>query len=315
MEIFENKKILITGGFGFIGSHLVKRLLPSHLEMHIITMPDTNKSRLLDEQTQVVAYEADISDTKAVVPIIKSIDPDYVFHLAGYGINSADADYQKAINTNIMGSVNILNALKSTNCKKFINMGTCSEYGNSDSNEGSPPAPINIYGSTKAAATLILHQTAQENDIKIVTLRPFGVFGEGEEPHKIFSYVIINLLKGNDVLLTQCEQYRDYCYVENIIDAMLLACEKSTIENEIFNVASGNSQPLRYYIELIYKMTGSHSKLIYGGMPYRKNELLNPTADIHKIKSLLGFWQRFSLEEGLARTIEWYRRNIDKYVF
>ena len=315
MNVFENRRILITGGFGFIGSHLVKRLLKANSEIYIITMPDTNKFRLFDKLDNIVTYEADIGDSLMIGPIIKKINPDYVFHLAGYGVDSAHTDYERATTTNVLGSVNIFKSLFDTDCKKFINMGTCSEYGNSNTSEDSPPAPVNIYGSTKAASTLILHQIAKENNISIATLRPFGVFGEGEEPHKIISYVILNLLKDNDVILTQCEQYRDYCYVENIIDAMLLACEKSNITNEIFNVASGELHPLRYYVDLIYKMIGSNRKLIYGGMPYRKTELWNPKADINKINSMLEWEPKVPLEEGMSRTITWYRSNIDKYVF
>jgi len=304
---------LVTGGFGFIGSHLVKRLLNNGAKVYVMVKPDTNKSRLLEELDRIITYEADISDSFKTSSAIREMNPDYVFHLAGYGINSAHTDYQKAIATNVSGSVNIMNALCQTDCKKFINMGTCSEYGNGETSESGPPAPVNIYGRTKAAATLILHQIAEENNINIVTLRPFGVFGEGEEPHKIFSYVILNLLRGNEVYLTRCEQYRDYCHVENIIDAMLLACCRQDIKNEIFNVASGEARPLHHYIDLIYKIAGSDKKPIYGSIPYRKTELWNPRADINKISSMLHWEIKIPLEKGISQTIEWYRNNIDKF--
>jgi len=313
MNTFNHKRVLITGGFGFIGSHLVKRLLQDNAEIHIIGRSNTNKFRLLDDLDKIIIHETDICDAFAIDPIIREINPDYGFHLAGYGINSAHTDYEKAASTNVLGSVNIMKSLCQTDCKKIINMGTCSEYGNSEACESCPLAPENIYGSTKAAATTILHQIAKENKKDIVTLRPFGVFGEGEEPHKIFSYVIINILRGNDVPLTNCEQYRDYCHVENIVDAMLLACEKTEIINEIFNVASGESHPLHYYIDLIFELMESEKKPLYGHVAYRDTELWNPKTDINKITSMLNWKIKIPLKEGILQTIEWYRNNLNKY--
>jgi len=313
MDAFKNKKILVTGGYGFIGSHLVKKLLQYDAKIYIITMPDTNKFRLLDSLDKIITYETDIGDSLATGSVIRKINPDYVFHLAGYGINSAHTDYERAISTNVLGSANIMKALCETECKKMINMGSCSEYGNSKTDEGALPAPVTIYGSTKAAATLILHQIAKENRISIVTLRPFGVFGEGEEPHKVFSYVILNLLRKNNVALTGCEQYRDYCHVENIIDAMLLVCIRPDIENEIFNIASGESHPLYYYIDLIYKLMGTDTPPIYGTIPYRKAELWNPKTDAGKIKSMLNWNIKVPLEEGILQTIGWYRNNMNMF--
>jgi len=313
MSEFQNKKVLITGGFGFIGSHLVKRLLKEGAEVHIIERANTNRYRLLDDIDKIKTYEMDICDPLTTGSVIMKVNPDYAFHLASYGVDSTHKDYEKAASTNVLGSVNIMKALCETDCRKIINIGTCSEYGNSETSEDSIPAPVNIYGSTKAAATIILHQIAKENKIDIVTLRPFGVFGEGEASHKIFSYVIQNILSGNDVPLTQCEQYRDYCHVENIVDAMLLACEKSLVTNEIYNVASGESHPLYYYIDLIFELAGSKNKPLYGHIPYRNTELWNPKTDIGKIKSMLGWEVKLSLKEGILQTIEWYKSNISKF--
>lgn len=313
MNTFENSKVLITGGFGFIGSHLVKRLMQNGAEIHIITMPNTNKFRLHDNLSEISCYETDICNTIEVNNIIKTIKPDYVFHMASYGINAGHTDPYKATYTNVSGSVNIMTSLCEIGCKKFINIGTCAEYGNGRTDEDMPPAPVNIYGSTKAAATIVLHQIARENGISIVTLRPFGVFGEGEDTHKIFCHVISNVLRERDVPLSQCEQYRDYCYVENIVDAMLLACEREDITNEIFNVASGEAHTLKYFVDLIFEHMETDKKPLYGEIAYRKTELWRPKADITKIKTILNWEVKISLEEGIVRTINWYKNNLHKF--
>lgn len=315
MDEFKDKKILITGGLGFIGSHLVNRMLKEKAKVFIIERKKSNPWRIKSIINKVNIAEADIINSKEIYKVIKNIDPEYVFHLAAYGVDSSKKEYITAINTNVEGTVNILNSLKDTGCKKIINIGTCAEYGDRTElmNEDMRPIPVSIYGSTKACSTILAHQIARENSIDIVTLRPFGIFGEGEAPHKIFCHIILSILQNKDVELTNCEQYRDYCYVENIIDGMLLSAKNSSIKDNIFNIASGNVYPLKYYVDLIFKNINTTKKPLYGAIPYRKNEMWTPKADISKIKSMLHWVPKISVEDGIIKTIDWYRKNKELY--
>jgi len=244
-KFFENKKVLITGGFGFIGSHLCKRLIGQNADVVIISKY-CDTFRLKDYLAEIKSYDLDIADAEGVQKVMDDEKTDYVFHLAAYGVNAKDNDYMQAINTNIIGSINVLNALKKNGCRKFVNMGTSSEYGDQESREDVALKPTNIYGSTKASSTIMLHQIARNSNIDIVTLRPFNIFGEGEEPHKLFCEVITKVLRNEKVELTECTQYRDYTHISNIIDGLLLAAESEVAKNEIFNIASGETYPLRY---------------------------------------------------------------------
>ena len=123
------KRILVTGGFGFIGSHLVKRLLTEGAEVFIIGRHGTQTWRLNEELKNISIYEVDITDSTKVEICIKDICPEIVFHLAAYGVNSAQHEYIKAANINILGTINLLNSLKDNCCKRFINIGSCAEYG------------------------------------------------------------------------------------------------------------------------------------------------------------------------------------------
>lgn len=313
---FYNKKVLITGACGFIGSHLVKRLLSEKAKVFIIMKSTSNPWRIKAELHKVSINYTDIRDEAEVDMCIKAIKPDYVFHLAAYGVDSAQKVYSVAANINIIGIINILNSLKDIGLERFINIGSCAEYGDRMEiiSEDSCLAPVSIYGSTKACATILAHQIANENHINIVTLRPFGIFGESEERHKIFCHVIMSILENKDVNLTLCEQYRDYCYVENIIDGMLMAAESKKVKNEIFNIGSGESHPLSYYIELIFKNIATEKKPNYGAIEYRKNEMWNPRPNISKIQSILNWEPRVALEDGILNTINWFKENKHSYL-
>lgn len=313
---FANKKILITGGGGFIGSHLVKRMLLEGAKIFIIERTDSNLWRIKKESDRLSIYSGDIRHALQVDKYIKSIKPDYVFHLAAYGVDSEKKEYKTAAEINIMGTLNILNSLKDVGCEKFINMGSCAEYGNRKEvmYEEMKPTPVSIYGGTKACSTILAHQIAYENKMSIVTLRPFGIFGEGEERHKVFCYIIMSIIENKEVRLTPCEQCRDYCYIENIIDGLMMAASNKKIKNQIFNIGSGKSYPLKYYVDLIFKNMDTNKKPIYGAIEYRKNEMWDPKPDISKIQKMLKWKPRISLEEGIIKTIDWFKKNKDIYL-
>ncbi|MED0939801.1 NAD(P)-dependent oxidoreductase [Bacillus mobilis] len=313
---FKNKTFLITGGYGFIGSHLVRRLLNLQANIVLLIRTSSNSWRLNDILKNIETYEIDIRDKKQVQDAIKKVNPDYIFHLAAYGVNSAHTDYMHAIEANIIGTCNIIQAAKLVNCKKIIHMGSSSEYGNKMEpiHENMLLTPVDIYGSTKAAATILAHQIASENNINLITLRPFGIFGEAEEPHKIFSYIILQVLQNKDVNLTLCNQLRDYCYIENIIDACILAVENTTVQNDIFNIGSGNIYPLKHYVELLFKHLNTNSRPNYGAISSRTNERWIPEADVHKIKESLSWEPRINIEEGIIKTINWYKNNTHLYL-
>ena len=313
-NFFKDKKVIITGGFGFIGSHLYKRLIQQNANIVIIDRGGSNKFRLKDYLNEIKLYEVDITDAEKLQKIIIEEKPEYVFHLAAYGVNAKDNNYIQAINTNIMGSINVLNALKYSGCEKIINMGTSSEYGNQKSKENKALKPTNIYGSTKASSTIMLHQIARNSEIDIVTLRPFNIFGEGEEPHKLFCEVIIKILQNEKVELTDCTQYRDYTYISNIIDGLLLAAENKSVKNQIFNIASGETHPLKYYVEKIFDISGTANKPFYGFIPQRTDERMRQTVDIKKIRKILNWKPKISLEQGIENTINWYKENLCEYV-
>lgn len=310
-----DKAVLVTGAGGFIGSHVTRRMLRENARVSVLVRENTDLWRLADIVDRISIFKADIRDHIGVEQCIAYSRPDYVFHMAAYGVDSRQKDYRVAAETNILGTINLLNALKDSSCKKLLNIGSCMEYGNKVGviREDAVLEPFNIYGGTKAAATILAHQLARENNLDLITLRAFGIFGENEGSHKFYPNIIISLLRGDTVKLTGCQQYRDYCYIDNLMDALVLAVLNLECRNEVFNVGSGCIHQLKYYVNLVYRHFPNALKPQFGAIPYRADEVWKPHPDVRKIKAMLGWIPKISLQEGLVRTISWYAQNLDKF--
>ncbi|MEH7108866.1 NAD-dependent epimerase/dehydratase family protein [Bacillus sp. JJ1764] len=313
---FNNQRVLITGANGFIGSHVVQRMVQEKALVSVIVRESSDLWRIEELKKDIDIHLVDLRDTLSIDKCVKQIKPDFIFHVGAYGVDSRQKDYHIAASTNIIGTMNLLNSVKDIGCKKFINVGTCMEYGDKTEiiQENSCLKPDSIYGSTKASASIIAHQIAAENNINLVTLRPFGIFGEKEGSHKFFPYIILSILEGKEVNLTPCEQYRDYCYIENIMDGFVLAAKNEDIKNEIFNIGSGEIFKLKHFVDIIYKEVGLKNQPNYGALPYRTNEVWRQQPDTTKIKSLLNWQPKVSLEKGIKRTINWYQANKEKFI-
>ncbi|HEY9061466.1 MAG TPA: SDR family NAD(P)-dependent oxidoreductase [Pseudobacteroides sp.] len=314
-EFFKGKKVLITGASGFIGSHMVQRMAKENANVCALARESSDLWRIEDVIEEIDVRNIDLRDQEALVTYVNQIKPDFIFHFGAYGVDARQKDYHVAVNSNITGTMNLINAVAETGCEKFINTGSCAEYGNKTAiiQERDELCPLSIYGSTKAASVIIAHQIAHEKDIDIITLRSFGVFGENEGSHKFFPNLILSILRNIDINLTLCEQYRDYCYIENIIDGFVLAAKNKTVKNGIFNIGSGVVHKMKVLVDIVFKNLNAQSKPNYGAVPYRENEMWKQQPDIKKIQNVLGWEPQIGLEEGIIRTIDWYKNNLHKY--
>lgn len=315
VNTLNGKRILVTGGGGFIGSHLLPRLLDAGAEVTVAAVSAEPPWRLAAYSGAYLLATADIADKDAISAVFASVQPHAVVHLAAYGVDSAMQDVSDAACINVLGMANVLSAMKASGCRRIVALGSSSEYGNHDGliSEDTPLRPENIYGSTKAAATTIAHQYAPQNDIGIVTLRPFGVYGEAEPPHKLFCHAILKMLRNEDLELTPCKQQRDYCYAGDIAEAIIASLKHESLRNNIFNLGSGETHTLHHYIEALRRIIAPSSQVIYGALAYRTHEIWAPTPDIRRARERLGWQSTHDLQTGLEKTAAWFRENIHHY--
>jgi nucleoside-diphosphate-sugar epimerase len=307
---WQKRRVLVTGATGFIGSHLAKRLVKRGAEVHAFVHSSGSLWRVKEIQERLFLHGIDLCDQASVNSACQEINPEIVYHLAAYGVNYEQQDIKQALDTNVMGTVNLIRGLRGTACKRFIHTSTFAEYGHKDHpiRETDSLEPVGIYASTKAAASLIAPVVAGECGIPLSIIRLFTVYGPFEGEDKFVPYVILSLLDGKAPKLTTCRQVRDYIYVEDVVEAYLNAADISIDEPLTLNIGSGVPITLQDVVRNISKLLYNKSEVLFGAIPHRRNEIWQAYADVTKAREVLGWYARIPLEEGLLRTIDWFRQ-------
>jgi len=309
------RRYLITGGGGFLGSHLVRRLISLGARVSVVNHSTVSPWRLADIKGYFTLHHADVTDVKRLTEAMDAVRPDGIFHLAAYGVDSADQDIRRAIDVNVLGLINVIDAMRHCGCTRLVAMGSGAEYGIHEGpiSEDDPLQPQSVYASSKAAATVVAHPYARRHGVGIVTLRPFGIYGEAEPRHKLFCETILTLLDGNPLNLTPGGQCRDYCHVADITTALVMSMTDSSLTDEVFNVGTGELRSLREYVEHIRALIDPAGEVHFGALPYRRDEVFAPAPDTRHIREKLGWRPLIDLDQGLERTVTWFRANRQLY--
>jgi len=300
--------IFITGGTGFIGSALVKKLVSQKLKIHLIIRPSSSIEKIKDCEKKCIFHSVDLIEKEKLSSIVKKINPDITFHLAAAGVfYGLDSD-QKIFDTNVWGAQSLMNSLEGTKCKKIINTGTCFEY---DGKESSPYSeevqqrPQNWYGISKMTANRVIAMYADRMMINSITLRPFNIYGIGEDETRLISSIIHACLTGKQLRLTSGDQVRDYLYLDDLIEAYEL-CIKYVPKkiNSEFNIGSGNAISLKKLGETIALLCNADSSLLqFGALPYRKNEMMYLVSQPSRAKKELKWEVKNDLKTGIKKLI------------
>ncbi len=311
-----SKRVLITGATGFIGSHLARRLHDEGAEIHILLRKESSTYRIRDIIKSVVLWQGDLTDPRSLHSCIRHAKPQIVFHLATSRNVLRDAALMDVmIDTNVKGTVNLVKSLidEEVAVECFVNTGTCEEYGNAPTpfHEDMREMPVSPYSASKVAATYFCQMVYRTMGLPIVTLRPFLVYGPSQDTDVMFIPSLIDhCLKDKDFPMTTGDQTREFNYIDDVVDAYLLAAQCRNAAGEIINIGNGIEYRLKDVADRIVQITGSSTRLLVGAIPKRSGETEHFFCSDEKAKRLLRWEPKISLDAGLQKTIDWYRNNL-----
>lgn len=298
-------RLLVIGGTGFIGQHVVSRGLRQGWQVTSLGLNSHKVSRLTPGATYIVADLAQANTLRK----LGDNRFDYVVNLGGYINHSLFRSGGRALITaHFNGLLNLLEFLDRTAVKRFVQIGSSDEYGDAPApqHEGLRECAISPYSLAKVAATHFLQMLQRTEGFPAVTLRLFLTYGPGQDEKRFLPQIIKGCLSDIEFPTSNGEQLRDFCYVDDTVNAIYLALNSSLADGEIFNVGSGAPVPIRTLIEKVCLIIG-RGRPQFGEIKYRAGESMALFADTKKIQDRLGWRAEVSLDAGLGRTIEWIR--------
>ena len=309
-------KYLVTGAAGFIGSSLVRALLEGGAEVRGIDNFATGRRENLTEVMGRIDFrEADILDLAAMHDACAGVD--YVLHEAAIpSVPKSVLDPLGSNRANVDGTVNVLVAARDAKVKRVVYAASSSAYGDTPTlpkYEAMPPNPISPYAVAKLASELYMISFWRCYGLETVCLRYFNIFGPRQDPSSPYSGVLakfsMQMLRGEQpTIFGDGETSRDFTYIDNAVSANLLACSAPAAEcaGRVFNCATGRRITLNETFHALQPLTGYNGSVKYG--PERGGDIKHSLADITQAEQHLGYKVLVNFEDGLRRTVEWYKR-------
>ncbi len=305
-------RYLVTGGAGFIGSNTVDELVRrGHSVVVLDDLSSGKEDNLAEIRNKITIIKGSITDIEVVRKAMH--DAEYVLHLAAR--TSVPRSVKDPIETNkinIDGTVNVLVAAKELKVKRVVFAASSSAYGETPTLpkvETMQPQPISPYGVTKFVGELYGQTFGRCYGLENVALRYFNIFGPRQDPGSPYSGVLAKFCTAfledtQPLVFGDGEQTRDFTYVDNAVQANLLACEAPNVSGRVFNVGVGGRVSLNNVLRELGRITGKTLEAKYD--PPRDGDIRDSQADISQAREFLGYEPQVSFEEGLARTFEWY---------
>lgn len=309
-SIITRSPVLITGGAGFIGSNLTRKLLKLGYNPYLLLKESTDIWRLKDILSKVNICKSDLLDKENLTKIVKRINPSVIIHFATYSNYRNQNDFENMVNANIIGTVNLLSVTKNINYDLFINTGSSSEYGFKDipMKEDTVLSPVSFYAATKASTTLLCKVFSKEFDKKIITLRPFSVYGPYEDESRFIPTIMRSIIKKTPIKITTGDQRRDFIYIDDITNIYARVIEqKNKLTNEAINMGTGKEYTNDEVVRTLFKVANQRVKINKGAFPVRIWDNKHWVADTSLIKNLLNWEPKYSLEEGLKYSYIWHK--------
>jgi len=305
-------RVFVTGATGFVGSHMVRRLLMEGADVHILARRNSSLVRIEDIVTKLTVHNGDIMDSQSLVEILAKIQPDRIFHFANAGVyGGVSAESEELHRINVTGLENLLNAARSLDYEAFVNIGSSSEYGpkKMPMKEDDECNPVSAYGFSKLQATKLSQQEAVLYQKPIATFRIFSPYGPHDNPSRLIMQAIGHFSSKTQFRTPHKNAVRDYVYIDDVINALVIASGNlKTHTGEIFNLGSGAEVKVWTVLEQLARILNAEAffeKLV------PSNDIVSPTespcwvADISKLKTTFPWEPTVALEDGLSRVAAW----------
>lgn len=278
----------------------------------MLTHKSGNLWRLRKIIPELDVHTVDLTKIEEIKKTVKQTVPDIVFHLATYGVYQHQMDFDKIVETNVVGSMNLMNVLSDYNIKKFVNLGSSFEYGPklSKIRETDDTEPLTAYGASKVAQTNFAQHFAKRRNLPAVTLRIFNAYGMFEEKNRLIPSLVLSALTGKTLHIKNPKEIRDFIFVKDVVDAMIKASKikKSGI---ILNIGTSKGCSVEQIVRKSSKITNADNIVFDSDKkPENHGKLI---ANMEETKKTLGWESKFSIDMGLKETFDWFRHNIRLY--
>jgi len=320
---WKDKKVLVTGAGGFIGSHLVERLAELGAKVRAFVRYNSRNDRgfleILPEhiQKQIEVITGDLRDSGSVRTAVKDVQ--IVFHLgASIAIPYSYVNPRDAIETNVIGTLNVLNAVKDYEVEKMIQTSSSEVYGTAlycPIDEKHPLQAQSPYAASKIASDKLAESFHLSYGLPVATIRPFNTYGPRQSARAVITAIITQVLSFDSISLGSLYPTRDFLYVEDTVDGFIKMAESPLTIGEVVNVGTGIEISIGDLAKKIMLIIGKEAQIV------SKNDRIRPlasevkrlVADNTKARKLTGWEPKISLDEGLDRTIKWVSKSLDRY--
>lgn len=297
-------KILITGGTGFLGYHLAKKCLKRNWIVHSLSTKKPNKIRKIKK---VKYLTCDISKNYLLKKKIND-NYDYVVNFAGYVDHT---NKSKTMDSHYEGCRNLAQIFLKKKIKKFIQIGSCIEYGKIRSpqieDKVSKKKILSTYGQAKLYSTNFLLDLHKRFKFPVVILRLYLVYGPYQDPNRLIPFTILNSILGKEFNCSEGKQFRDFLYIDDFVEGLIKVLKKTSLSGEIINIGRGKPIKVKDVISKISQIV-STGKPNFGAIKLRKDEIKKLYPDISKAKKLLNWKPKIDINSGLNKTINFYRK-------
>lgn len=303
LDLLTGAKILLLGSSGFIGSHLLERLLSRSAK---IVLPIRNIDKLQGRVSNLIDHKAvTIVDFESFIGDSKKMDFDFVFNASGFGVNPDERDFLEMFYVNSFIPIILVDKLQN-NSTCFIQIGSGSEYKDKKNSshflENDPKTDSGLYSLSKKFSSEYLIDVARGISMPMVSLKLFNIFGPGENPHRLFPSIYSKLSKNKEINLSDGNQIRDFLYIEDAVNAILhvaCVCKKNNIIDEV-NICSGNGISVKDFAKKIANKMNLDSRLLkFGKIQRRDTDYDTFVGDLNKLKDKYSWQPKHDLSSGI----------------